>query len=70
MQSVGVDISYDLKELFGRGQFAVDAARGKGTIKCKASFGRINGTLLNSIFSVALLLKVESKQFPKPLMVK
>lgn len=28
MQSVGVDISYDLKELFGRGQFAVDAARG------------------------------------------
>ncbi|EMJ8533841.1 hypothetical protein OK210_002974 [Acinetobacter baumannii] len=50
MQSVGVDISYDLKELFGRGQFAVDAARGKGTIKCKASFGRINGTLLNSIF--------------------
>ncbi|MFH4117828.1 hypothetical protein WAI56_20425, partial [Acinetobacter baumannii] len=50
MQSVGVDISYDLKELFGRGQCAVDAARGKGTIKCKASFGRINGTLLNSIF--------------------
>ena len=50
MQSVSVDISYDLKELFGRGQFAVDAARGKGTIKCKASFGRINGALLNSIF--------------------
>ena len=50
MQSVSVDISYDLKELFGRGQFAVDAARGKDTIKCKASFGRINGALLNSIF--------------------
>ncbi|MCH7291016.1 hypothetical protein MMP65_06015 [Acinetobacter sp. ANC 3926] len=50
LQSVSVDISYDLKELFGRGQFAVDAARGKGSIKCKASFGRINGALLNSIF--------------------
>ena len=50
MQSVSVDISYDLKELFGRGQFAVDAARGKGSIKCKATFGRINGALLNSIF--------------------
>lgn len=33
MQSVSVDISYDLKELYGRGQFAVDAARGKGSIK-------------------------------------
>ena len=50
MQSVSVDISYDLKELYGRGQFAVDAARGKGSIKCKASFGRISGALLNSIF--------------------
>lgn len=50
MQSVSVDISYDLKELYGRGQFAVDAARGKGSIKCKATFGRINGALLNSIF--------------------
>lgn len=50
MQSVSVDISYDLKELYGRGQFAVDAARGKGSIKCKATIGRISGALLNSIF--------------------
>lgn len=50
VQSVSVDISYDLKELYGRGQFAVDAARGKGSIKCKATMGRINGALLNSIF--------------------
>ena len=50
LQSVSVDISYDLKELYGRGQFAVDAARGKGSIKCKATMGRINGALLNSIF--------------------
>lgn len=50
LQSTSVDISYDLKELFGRGQFAVDAARGKGSIKCKATMGRINGALLNSIF--------------------
>jgi hypothetical protein len=50
LQSTSVDISYDLKELFGRGQFAVDAARGKGSIKCKATMGRINGALLNSVF--------------------
>lgn len=50
LQSVSVDMSFDLKELYGRGQFPVDAARGKGSIKCKASFGRINGALLNSIF--------------------
>jgi len=50
VQSTSVDISYDLKELYGRGQFAVDAARGKGSIKCKATMGRINGALLNSIF--------------------
>lgn len=50
VQSVSVDVSYDLKELFGRGQFAVDAARGKGSIKCKATMGRISGALLNSIF--------------------
>ncbi|MDM1765722.1 MULTISPECIES: hypothetical protein [unclassified Acinetobacter] len=50
MQSVSVDLSYDLKELYGRGQFAVDAARGKGSIKCKATIGRISGALLNSIF--------------------
>ncbi|MDQ9009036.1 hypothetical protein RFI36_04675 [Acinetobacter gerneri] len=50
LQSTSVDISYDLKELHGRGQFAVDAARGKGSIKCKATMGRINGALLNSIF--------------------
>ncbi|WP_179998026.1 hypothetical protein [Acinetobacter sp. YH12239] len=50
LQSTSVDISYDLKELYGRGQFAVDAARGKGSIKCKATMGRINGALLNSIF--------------------
>ena len=50
LQSVSVDISFDLKSLHGRGQFAVDAARGKGSAKCKASFGRINGALLNSIF--------------------
>ena len=50
LQTTSVDISYDLKELYGRGQFAVDAARGKGSIKCKSTMGRINGALLNSIF--------------------
>lgn len=56
LQSVSVDISYDLKSLHGRGQFAVDAARGKGSAKCKASFGRISGALLNSIFFGGIVL--------------
>ncbi|MEG0406389.1 MAG: hypothetical protein RR563_09115 [Acinetobacter sp.] len=50
LQSVSVDMSYDMKELYGRGQFPVDAARGKGSIKCKATIGRISGALFNSIF--------------------
>jgi hypothetical protein len=59
LQSTSVDISYDLKELYGRGQFAVDAARGKGSIKCKATMGRINGALLNSIFFGGVLHRAD-----------
>ena len=49
LQSVSVDFGFDLKTLFGRGQFAVDAARGKGSIKGKASAARVNGALLNNL---------------------
>lgn len=49
LQGASVDFGFDLKTLFGRGQFAVDAARGKGSIKGKASAARVNGALLNSL---------------------
>lgn len=50
LQDVSVDISGDIKELYGQNQFAEAVARGKTKISCKAKFGRINGLLLNSLF--------------------
>lgn len=50
LQDVSVDISADVKELYGQNQFAEAVARGKAKISLKAKFGRINGLLLNSLF--------------------
>lgn len=50
LQEVSVDISGDVKELYGQNQFAEAVTRGKAKIACKAKHGRINGQLLNSIF--------------------
>lgn len=50
LQEVSVDISGDVKELYGQNQFAEAVARGKAKISCKAKFGRINGLLLNQLF--------------------
>ncbi|MFX5222171.1 hypothetical protein ABTD21_19995, partial [Acinetobacter baumannii] len=41
--------SFDVKELYGQGQFPVDIARGKGKITGKAKVARLNGLLVNSI---------------------
>lgn len=41
LQGASVDFNFDLKLLFGRQQFALDAARGKGSIKGKASAARL-----------------------------
>lgn len=49
LQDNSVDISFDLKELFGRQQFAVDSARGKGKITGKAKVARYSGHLINSM---------------------
>ncbi|MEY2864605.1 MAG: hypothetical protein RLY58_2312 [Pseudomonadota bacterium] len=49
LQDISVDFGFDVKELFGRKQFAVDMARGKGKITGKAKAARMNGTLLNNI---------------------
>lgn len=49
LQDGSVDISFDLKTLFGQNQFAVAAARGKGKITGKAKFGQIFGALFNNV---------------------
>lgn len=50
LQDVSVDISCDIKELYGQNQFPVAIGRGKGKITGKAKFARMNGSLLNSLF--------------------
>jgi hypothetical protein len=50
LQDASVDISFDSKLLYGQGNFAIDAARGKGKIGIKAKFAQVNGALLNSLF--------------------
>lgn len=50
LQDVSVDLSADIKELYGQNSFAEAVARGKTKIQGKAKFGRINGLLLNSLF--------------------
>lgn len=50
LQEASVDISFDLKELYGQNQFPVAVGRGKGKISGKAKFAQLNGILLNSLF--------------------
>jgi len=50
LQDCSVDISGDIKELYGQNQFAVAVGRGKAKIAGKAKFAQLNGTLINSLF--------------------
>jgi hypothetical protein len=50
LQEVSVDISGDVKELYGQNQYADAVARGKAKIQCKAKAARFNGLLLNEVF--------------------
>jgi hypothetical protein len=50
MQDVSIDISGDVKELFGQNQFPVAVGRGKAKIQGKAKFAQINGRLINDLF--------------------
>lgn len=50
LQDVSVDISFDVKELFGQNQFPVAVGRGKGKISGKAKFARLNGLMVNTLF--------------------
>lgn len=50
LQDVSLDISGDIKELWGQNRFSDVRAMGKQKITGKAKFGRISGLLLNQLF--------------------
>jgi hypothetical protein len=50
LQDVSVDISFNLKELYGQNQFPLAVARGQGKIDGKAKFANLNGAMLNDLF--------------------
>jgi hypothetical protein len=50
LQDVSVDISFNLKELYGQDQFPLTIARGQGKIEGKAKFANLNGGMLNDLF--------------------
>jgi hypothetical protein len=47
LQDVSIDISFSIKELYGKNSFSVANRRGKGKIECKAKFANITAKLLN-----------------------
>lgn len=50
VQDTSVDFSFDLKQLYGQSQFALEQARGKGKIEIKSSVGRFDPSLFNQIY--------------------
>jgi hypothetical protein len=59
-QDIAVDFSFDLKQLYGQGQFPLEQARGRGKIDIKASIGRIDPVLFNQIYFGAALTTGET----------
>jgi hypothetical protein len=50
LQSCQLDISFDQKLMYGQSSFALEMARGKAKADFKASVGRIDPVLFNSLF--------------------
>lgn len=50
LQDVSIDLSADIKELYGQYQFALDTARGKTKVEWKASSGNIDATAFNEVY--------------------
>lgn len=50
LQDVSLDISGDVKQLYGQKQFPEAVARGKCKISGKAKFASINGKMMNDLF--------------------
>ncbi len=51
LQDSQIDISRDIKELIGQNQFAVAIGIGKGKVGIKCKFARLNGKILDTVFS-------------------
>lgn len=72
LQDVSVDISGDIKMLYGQYQFALDSARGKTKIEWKAASANIDVTAYNTLFfggtvsSGSELLQVFNEPAPVP----
>ena len=50
LQDISIDISKDVKELYGQNAFPVDVSTGKAKIAIKAKSAQIFGALYNSLF--------------------
>lgn len=50
LQDVSVEFSQDVKSLYGSQKFPIEIAGGKAKIECKASVGRIDPVLFNTIY--------------------
>src|SRR3546814_21030937 len=50
LQDVSIDLSADIKELYGQYQFALDPARGKTKVAWKASTGDIAADALHQVY--------------------
>lgn len=56
LQDVTIDISAEIKMLYGQNQFPLAVGRGKGKVSGKAKVAQINASLMNSLFFGQTLL--------------
>lgn len=50
MQDISVDMSVELKKLYGSKRYPIAIGQGKGEINLKAKYAEINGAILGSLF--------------------
>jgi hypothetical protein len=50
LQEITIDISFDVKQLYGQNQMPVAVGRGKGKMSGKAKLAQMNGATVNSLF--------------------
>src|SRR4051812_47594237 len=50
LQEISLDLSFNLKKLFGQYQFQLTIARGQGQIQGKAKFANLNGAMINDLY--------------------
>jgi hypothetical protein len=50
LQDVSFDFSYELKQMYGQNNIAIDLRRGKGKIGGKAKYSNLNGAAINDLF--------------------